>query len=76
MIKPSKYVPISHTYLGIGAEILKRIKDKHYSVEELWRWISKKPQVGSYERFALSLDLLFMLDLITLSDGKIKRRVS
>ena len=26
MIEPNKYVPISHTYLGIGAEILKHLK--------------------------------------------------
>lgn len=76
MIEPNKYVPISHTYLGIGAEILKHLKRKPYTVEELWHWTSKKPHVGSYERFALSLDLLYMLDLITLHEGKIQRRVS
>lgn len=74
MILPNKYVPITHSYLGIGSVILKVLKKQPLHVEELWHKMKRKPQVGSFDRFALALDLLYMLDLITLSEGKIQRR--
>lgn len=74
MILPNKYVPITYTYLGIGSAILKILKKQPLHVEELWHRMMRKPEVGSFDRFALTLDLLFMLDLVILYEGKIQRR--
>jgi hypothetical protein len=73
MILPTKHVSISSSMLGLGAQILKGLESPR-TVSRLWERMRASPTVGSYSRFLLGLDLLFMLDAIELEDGLIRRR--
>jgi len=72
MLMPSKHIPLSDTYLGIGAVILSQLK-KDMTREALWARVRGKPTVGTLDRFLYSLDLLFMFGLVEYDDGLIKR---
>jgi len=43
------------------------------TVTNLWRFMMRVPQVATYERFLLSLDLLYALGMIEMHEGTIRR---
>ena len=72
MILPSKHIRLSNSLINMGAEILKNIDGK-YTISLLWDKMRTQPDVKTFERFTLGLDLLFMLGLIDFHDGLIVR---
>jgi hypothetical protein len=42
-------------------------------VTDLWAQFRSDPDVATFERFVLALDLLFMLGVVELRDGRLKR---
>lgn len=73
MILPTKYVSPARSLLGIGGLLLTRL-DRPRTVPALWDAIRAVPEVGTFERFALALDLLYMLGAVGLENGLLHRR--
>jgi hypothetical protein len=74
MILPSKHIRLDNSLIGVGAEIIKRIKSPQ-TVSQLWIDVRNLPGVRTFERFTLSLDLLFALGAIEFQEGLLQRVV-
>ena len=74
MILPSKHIRLENSFIGVGAEIIKRIKSPQ-TVSQLWIDVRNLPGVRTFERFTLSLDLLFTIGVIEFQEGLLQRVV-
>ena len=72
MILPTKHIKLSNSLLNLGAILLKRI-DGTQTVSLLWDKSRVLPEIKTFERFTLGLDLLYALNLIDFKDGLIMR---
>ncbi len=73
MILPTKHIPTSHSLLGVGAKVLTAL-ERPKTLVALWDQLREQPEVGTFARLVLSLDLLYMIGVIDLQDGLITRR--
>jgi hypothetical protein len=73
MILPTKHVEVGRSLLGVGASILNRLQ-KPRSVTALWEELQQVPEVGTFERFTLGLDLLYAIGAVQLTDDGLLRR--
>tara|TARA_B110001469_G_scaffold119598_1_gene127318 strand:- start:7997 stop:8242 length:246 start_codon:yes stop_codon:yes gene_type:complete len=78
MILPSKHLAQDRALLTISGKILGEIAEAK-TISTVWESFSRpkladtpKPAIR-YQRFVLALDLLFMMKLIDLRDGKLHR---
>lgn len=74
MILPTKYLPIEQSLLGVGALLMSKLRSGR-TVSALWSEVKEREEVGSFERFTLSLDLLYAMGIIDLRDGIITKVV-
>lgn len=72
MILPSKHIKIANSLIGVGAVLLKYI-DSNHTITSLWNSTRILPEIRSFERFTLGLDLLFILGLVEFEEGLIRR---
>lgn len=72
MILPTIHLPVEKTLLGAGAVVLEELRGP-MTVTQLWDRLRGDPTIGTYERFVLALDLLFVLGAIRLAHGTIRR---
>ena len=72
MIMPNKYLKEEDTLLGASAVIFENLS-KQQSISELWDNVREDDSVYNFERFILSLDLLYMLNLVELNNNEIMR---
>lgn len=72
MILPTKHIKLSNSLIGVGALLLKHI-DNNQTVTALWNTTRSLPEVRTFERFTLSLDLLFMMGTVDFENGLFKR---
>ena len=72
MILPTKHISEEHALLGVGAIVIKGLK-KSETVTSLWEKIRDNPSIGTFERFVLALDMLYITGLVTLKSGMIVR---
>jgi hypothetical protein len=72
MILPTKHINPLDSLLGVGALILERLKTTK-TVTQLWDEMRELPQVLTFERLVLGLDLLYMMGLVELDGGVIRR---
>lgn len=63
MIMPNKNLKEEDTLLGSCAVIFDNLSDKK-SLSELWEIVKNDKSVYNFERSILSLDMLYMLNLI------------
>jgi len=81
MILPGKHLRQDRALLTVGAEILAQL-DEPRTVSELWERVGNvrrsSPTVAplSFDWFVLSLNLLFALSALDLSDGVVAARAS
>ncbi|MCK1338285.1 hypothetical protein ABIB06_007376 [Bradyrhizobium sp. LB8.2] len=68
MILPTKHISENETILGVGATILQHL-DSPITVSGLWERTKVEKNVGTFERFVLAADLLFIIGAIELRDG-------
>jgi hypothetical protein len=73
MILPSKHVHASQSLLGVGSLLL-RILDRPRSVSDTWENMSRSPEQVTYDRFILALCFLYVIGLVELEAGILKRR--
>lgn len=75
MILPTKYIPQNEALIGVGATLLAHL-DGPMTVSELWERLRTEPNVGTFERFVLASNLLFLMGTIDARDGLIVRVAS
>jgi len=69
---PNKHVPIRTSFLGLGAILLRKLEQPS-SVSGLWERCRKSPDIASFERFAVTLDLLFVIGAVRLENDILVR---
>lgn len=72
MILPTKHISPQRSLLGLGAVLLRRI-EKPKTIVGFWNEVREVPEVATFQRFVLALDLLYTLGAVTLEDGLITR---
>ncbi|WP_417659141.1 ABC-three component system middle component 6 [Pseudidiomarina sp.] len=72
MIMPSKYLREDEALVGISAALLPLVQ-KNDNLTALWESAKKIDTIGSFERFILALDFLYLLGLVDLHNDKIVR---
>lgn len=85
MILPTKRISAYRCLMGIGADILRLLKEP-MTVSRLWAEHQKLSRARSesvesyspitYDWFVLSLDLLFMIGAIQIEQGRIRKQTS
>lgn len=73
MILPTKHVSTERSLLGLGALLLRAL-DIPRTVTALWHKVREIPEVGSFDRFVLALDLLYAMGAVDLNEGLIRKR--
>lgn len=72
MILPTKYLLEHNSLLAAGAVLLKHLAQP-MTTTHLWERLRSHRSIGSYDRFILALDLLFVLGTVWYVDGTIRR---
>lgn len=72
MIMPSKYLREDEALIGVSATLLPLI-ESNGNLTELWESAKKIDAIGSFERFILALDFLYLLGLVDLHNNEIVR---
>ena len=72
MILPNKFLEEKDSLLYVGELLLNKL-DVPTSVSELWNQVNDNKSVNNYERFIITLDMLYILNLIELKNEKIRR---
>ena len=72
MILPNKFLEEKDSLLYVGALLLDKL-DVPSSVSELWNQVNDNKSVNNYERFIITLDMLYVINLIELKNDKIRR---
>jgi hypothetical protein len=72
VILPTKHIPSTKSLLGVASALLLPMSHPP-TVTDLWDRVRADPDVGSFERFVLALDLLYLLGVIELVDGRLRR---
>ncbi len=72
MILPTKHISESQALVGIGAVLIDAL-NRPLTVTGLWEKVRDLHVVGTFERFVLALDMLFILGLVNLSEGLIEK---
>ena len=72
MIAPTKHIPTDMSLIGVGASVLRQLTEPR-TITSLWEACRQIPSVGTFHRFVLALDLLYLLGAIELTDGLIAR---
>lgn len=68
MILPDKYIPESNTLLAIGGILLTNLHRRR-TLSSLWSKVRKEKPIGSFERFVLAVDFLFILGAVKFENG-------
>lgn len=79
MILPDKHLSQERALMTIGANVLELL-DRPKTVGKIWSEIPRKKEQNpfhcqglTYDLLVLALDLLFMMDLIVMRDGRLRR---
>lgn len=72
MILPTKHISTPYSLLGVSSTLLDALH-RPQTVTQLWERARILPQVKTYERFVLALDLLYLVGVLELRDGLLKR---
>lgn len=68
MIMPDKNTPLANSLLGCGAIILQNLHSSQ-TISSLWEKVSSQDDYFTFERYSLTLDLLFAVRLIQYNNG-------
>ena len=73
MIIPNKSIRLSNSLLGMGSQVILNLKTPQ-TISSLWERIRKYEEIRTYEKFILTLDLLYILGLIDFEEGILKKK--
>lgn len=74
MILPTKHLLSQDSLIGIGGLIMARVSNRGTTVSKLWEQLRNKREIGTYERFILALDTLFLLGFLALEEGLLVKK--
>lgn len=74
MILPTKHLLSQDSLIGVGGLIMTRVGNRGTTVSRLWEQVHDKREIGTYERFILALDTLFLLGFLGLEDGLLVKK--
>jgi ABC-three component (ABC-3C) system Middle Component 6 len=72
MIAPDKHVSLESSLIGVGAAVLRQLRDP-MTITGLWEACKTLPSIKTFQRFVLALDLLYLLGAINMEAGEIVR---
>jgi hypothetical protein len=72
MILPTKHTPPWKSLLGVSAYLLTEIRGSALTVNRLWEQMRSDARVGTFERFVLALDLLYIMGAIESAGGRMR----
>ena len=72
MIAPDKYISIDASLIGVGAAMLRQLPGPK-TLTALWEACRGVPDIRTFQRFVLALDLLYLLGIVDLESGQIVR---
>ncbi len=72
MLLPTKYIPLKDSMLMAGGKVLALLNSPQ-TVTKLWLKARNQSSIETFDRFCLTLDFLFALDLITFQNGLVIR---
>lgn len=72
MIFPDKNIKLSYSIIGCGAFLL-RCLHKPQTVSLLWEKAKRSEMLNNYDKFLLTLDFLYMINVIDIQDGMVIR---
>ncbi len=72
LILPTKHISIRNSLLGVGAKIIEHLYYPR-TVSSLWSAVSTMPEVATFERFVLTLDLLYIIGAVEMDEGLLRR---
>lgn len=72
MIYPDKTIELKYTLLGVGSMVLSEL-DSPQTTSSLWESVKTNEEIGTFEKFVLTLDFLYLLGLIRINEGLIER---
>ncbi|WP_405125025.1 ABC-three component system middle component 6 [Ralstonia pseudosolanacearum] len=72
MILPTKHISQNEALIGVGATILTHL-DEPITVSSLWERLRLESNIGTFERFVLASNLLYLIGAIDIKDGLIGR---
>ena len=68
MISPTKHINVTNSLLGVGATLIEFLDDET-TVTFLWNRAKTLPNIRTYDRFTLGLDLIYLLGLVRFENG-------
>ncbi|MCG7988218.1 MAG: hypothetical protein JAZ20_10840 [Candidatus Thiodiazotropha weberae] len=74
MILPNKHLLSRDSLIGVGGLLLTKIGPEGTTVSNLWEGVRDRLEVGTYDRFILALDTLYLLGYIGLEKGMLTIR--
>ncbi len=72
MIYPNKTIELKYSLLGVGSLIIAELNTPQ-TVSSLWENIRTHEEIRSFEKYVLTLDFLYLLGLVKIDDGLIRR---
>ena len=72
MIYPNKTIELKYTLLGVGSLIIAELGTPQ-TASSLWESIRTREEIGTFEKYVLTLDFLYLLGLVKMDDGVIRR---
>jgi len=72
MIIPDKTIKLKYSLLGAGGKLLSEL-DLPQTVSSLWEKVRECEEIGSFSKFVLTLDFLYMLRLVEIDNGIIRK---
>lgn len=72
MILPTKHIPQNEALIGVGATVLVHLTAP-LTVSSLWERLRSEPNVGTFERFVLAANLLYLIGAVEIKDGLLVR---
>lgn len=72
MILPTKHIPARRSLLGLGALLLQRL-ERPRTVTDLWGEVNEVSELGSFERFSLTLGFLYAIGAVEFEEGLLRR---
>lgn len=72
MIYPDKTIELKYTLLGVGSLILSELNTPQ-TTSSLWERVRTCEEIGTFEKYVLTLDFLYLMGLIKMDEGLIRR---
>lgn len=71
MILPTKHLPIRHSLIGCGAQIMPHLK-RARSLESLWSAVKSDKSIESFSKLMSTLNVLYLLGLVEFEKERVR----